>query len=58
MSARTRIKICGIREPAHARLAADEGADAIGLNFWPDSPRFIENARAARIAVTCRGLSP
>ena len=50
MSARTRIKICGIKEPAHARLAADEGADAIGINFWPDSPRFVENARAAQIA--------
>ena len=50
MSARTRIKICGIKEPAHARLAADEGADAIGINFWPDSPRFVENARAAEIA--------
>ena len=50
MSARTRIKICGIREPAHARLAADEGADAIGLVFWPASPRYIEAQRAAEVA--------
>ena len=50
MSARTRIKICGIREPAHARLAADEGADAIGLVFWPQSPRYIEAKRAAEVA--------
>jgi phosphoribosylanthranilate isomerase len=47
---RTRIKICGIREAAHARLAADTGADAIGLNFYPASPRYIEPAQAARIS--------
>jgi phosphoribosylanthranilate isomerase len=50
MSARTRIKICGIREPAHARLAADEGADAVGLVFWAQSPRYIEAQRAAEVA--------
>ncbi len=49
---RTRIKICGLREPAHARLAAQEGADAIGLVFWPDSPRYVEPARAAEIAAS------
>lgn len=47
---RTRIKICGIREPAHARLAADAGADAIGLNFYPPSPRFVWPAQAAEVA--------
>jgi phosphoribosylanthranilate isomerase len=50
---RTRIKICGIREPAHARLAAEAGADAIGLNFYRPSPRFlqIEEARAVSAAL-------
>lgn len=47
---RTRIKICGIREAEHARLAAETGADAIGLVFYPASPRYIETAQAARIA--------
>jgi len=47
---RTRIKICGIKEPAHARLAAEAGADAIGLNFYPPSPRFIWPAEAAAVA--------
>ena len=55
MSERTRIKICGIREPAHARIAADAGADAIGLVFYDDSPRHVDNERAARIA---RALPP
>lgn len=47
---RTRIKICGIKEPAHARLAAEAGADAIGLNFYPPSPRFIWPELAAEVA--------
>jgi phosphoribosylanthranilate isomerase len=46
---RTRVKICGIREPAHARIAAEAGADAIGLVFHPDSPRYVTAAQAARV---------
>ena len=49
MNQRTRIKICGIREPEHARIAADEGADAIGLNFYDASPRFVQIAEAREI---------
>ncbi len=48
--ARTRIKICGIKKTEHARLAADEGADAIGLNFWRDSARYVSTRDAAAIA--------
>jgi len=55
MNQRTRIKICGIREPDHARIAAEEGADAIGLVFYGDSPRHVDAVRAARIA---RSLPP
>ena len=50
MNERTRIKICGIREPDHARIAAEAGADAIGLVFYGDSPRHVDAVRAARIA--------
>jgi phosphoribosylanthranilate isomerase len=46
---RTRIKICGIRDPAHARLAAEAGADAIGLVFHPQSPRAVDIATAAQV---------
>src|SRR5271167_1934489 len=36
-----RVKICGITTPEDARLAAELGAHAIGLNFFPESPRSI-----------------
>jgi phosphoribosylanthranilate isomerase len=36
-----RIKICGITNEADARRAAELGADAIGLNFHPASPRYV-----------------
>ena len=47
---RTRVKICGIRDAAHARVAADAGADAIGLNFYRESPRYVAPGDAAAIA--------
>lgn len=43
------IKICGITSPADAVAAALAGADSIGLNFFPESPRFVDNIRAQRI---------
>jgi phosphoribosylanthranilate isomerase len=44
----TRLKICGITRPADARLAADLGAWALGMVFWPSSPRAcaIDDAEA------------
>lgn len=49
---RTRIKICGITRPQDLRAAADSGADAFGLVFYPPSPRCLapEQARALRRA--------
>lgn len=44
-----RIKICGVTTPADARFAADAGADAVGLNFYPQSPRFLAPSQAAAI---------
>ena len=44
------VKICGITRPQDADLAADLGASAIGLVFWPASPRYISPEAARGIA--------
>jgi phosphoribosylanthranilate isomerase len=50
-----RIKICGVTTPEDARFAAEAGADAIGLNFYAQSPRFLAPQRASEIV---RALPP
>jgi len=42
---RTRIKICGITNLQDAKVAIDEGVDAIGLVFCENSPRYINISR-------------
>jgi phosphoribosylanthranilate isomerase len=44
-----RIKICGVTNEADACEAARLGADAVGLNFYPSSPRCIAPDEAYRI---------
>jgi phosphoribosylanthranilate isomerase len=46
---RTRVKICGITRTADASAAAEAGADAIGLVFYPPSPRYLSVERAVEI---------
>lgn len=46
---RTRVKICGFTRPDDAREAALLGADAIGLVFYPQSPRHLDIPRAQAI---------
>jgi phosphoribosylanthranilate isomerase len=36
-----RIKICGVTNPSDAAFCAEAGADALGINFYPRSPRFV-----------------
>ena len=50
MSARTRIKICGLSRPEDVTAAVDAGADAVGFVFHPGSPRFVSLAQAAALA--------
>jgi phosphoribosylanthranilate isomerase len=47
---RTRIKICGITRIDDARVAWQSGADALGLVFYPPSPRHVEIQCARDIA--------
>lgn len=47
-----RVKICGITREEDARLATALGADAIGMVFWPGSPRAVSVEQAARIVAS------
>jgi phosphoribosylanthranilate isomerase len=49
-----KIKFCGITSARDAELAAAAGAWALGLNFWPRSPRRCDPAVAAEIASAFR----
>jgi phosphoribosylanthranilate isomerase len=44
-----RVKICGVTDEADAVQAAELGADAIGLNFYKGSPRYITPAKAQSV---------
>jgi phosphoribosylanthranilate isomerase len=48
-----RVKICGIMTVEDALAAAEAGADAIGLNFFDKSPRYVTAERAKEI---CQAL--
>lgn len=44
-----RVKICGITSVRDGAIAAGAGAAAIGLVFWPSSPRHVDRGRAREI---------
>jgi phosphoribosylanthranilate isomerase len=44
-----RIKICGVTRPEDAAHAVACGAEAIGINFFPGSPRFVPEEDAREI---------
>jgi phosphoribosylanthranilate isomerase len=46
----TRLKVCGVTRLDDAELAAELGAWAVGLIFWPASPRRCDPATGAAIA--------
>ena len=44
-----KVKICGVTNIEDAQAAVDMGADIIGFNFFPKSPRFVEPDAALEI---------
>jgi len=50
----TKIKICGIKTVTDALAAMDAGADLIGFNFYPKSPRYIDVGRCRDIMSVMR----
>ncbi len=52
---RTRVKFCGMTHTEDAVFASEQGADAIGLIFYPKSPRAVDQTTAERIS---RAVSP
>jgi phosphoribosylanthranilate isomerase len=50
-----RVKICGITSPEDVQVAVDAGADLIGMNFVPGTPRCLQLAEAERIAERAAG---
>ena len=45
-----RVKICGVTTVEDAEFALESGADALGLNFVPGTPRCLEVEQARKIA--------
>lgn len=52
------VKICGVTSAADARSAVALGADLLGVNFHPPSPRFVTAARAGEIVAAVAGAVP
>jgi phosphoribosylanthranilate isomerase len=44
-----KVKICGLTNYRDARAAVDMGADLLGFNFYPESPRYITVENATEI---------
>lgn len=53
-----KIKICGIRTIEEARWAAASGADFLGFNFYPPSPRYISVTECCQIVQVLRSEMP
>jgi phosphoribosylanthranilate isomerase len=50
MASGTRVKICGLTDPADVAAAVAAGAAYLGFVFFPRSPRHLDPSRAAALA--------
>jgi phosphoribosylanthranilate isomerase len=55
VTSKVKVKLCGVTSVADAELCVDAGADAIGLNFHPRSPRSVSVTAAREIAERVKG---
>lgn len=53
-----RVKICGVTTVDDALLAVDLGAEFLGFNFYPPSPRYIDPETACQLAEAVRNRAP
>ncbi|MEI7931562.1 MAG: phosphoribosylanthranilate isomerase [Alphaproteobacteria bacterium] len=51
----TGAKICGVSTPEAVSAAIEGGAQFLGFNFFPKSPRYVTPERAAQLAAPARG---
>ncbi len=49
MATAIQIKICGVTTANDARACVELGADMVGFNFYPASPRYVEPAMVRRV---------
>ena len=49
------VKICGITSREQAEAIVSLGADALGLNFWPKSKRYLAPSKAAECVEQVKG---
>ena len=52
------VKICGLRIPEHATLAAERGADAVGVVMSEPSPRHATPEQATAVIAAARAANP
>jgi len=53
-----KIKICGVTRIEDAEMVVAAGADFIGINFWPNSKRFVPADRGKAVAAAARAAGP
>lgn len=54
----TKVKVCGITTLADGLAAIAAGADLLGFNFYPPSPRYLPPAQCAEIVAGLRARQP